>query len=101
MATKNSELKREKVAELALVLDGFVLMYRHHAAIEDTEIFPAWKQSLPAGRLDDLGEKFEDIEHEQFGDDGFEKALDQIRKTEKILGFRDLNRYTAPPAPNS
>ena len=44
---------------------GFVLMYRNHAAREDTIIFPAWKNTMMGGQLDEMSEKFEDIEHEQ------------------------------------
>jgi len=35
-----------------------------------------------------MGEKFEDIEHEQFGEDGFEKAVRQIKEDE----YRENNR---------
>jgi hemerythrin superfamily protein len=42
-------------------------MYRPHAAREDTAIFPAWKQRLTATELDEMGDKFEEIEREQFG----------------------------------
>jgi len=34
---------------------------------EDTIIFPAWKQTMTAKQLDEMNDKFEDIEHEQFG----------------------------------
>ena len=34
---------------------------------EDTIIFPAWKQTITAKQLDEMNDKFEDIEHEQFG----------------------------------
>jgi len=32
--------------EFARNLEAFARMYEHHAAIEDTIIFPAWKQTM-------------------------------------------------------
>ena len=47
-------------------------------------------------QLDEMNEKFEDIEHEQFGEDGFENALKQIADIEQSLGLSDLAQFTAP-----
>jgi hemerythrin-like domain-containing protein len=80
-------------------LQSLVRMYEHHAAIEDTIVFPAWKQTLNADQLDEMNDKFEDIEHEQFGEDGFEEALKQIADIEQSLGLSDLSKFTAPPPP--
>jgi hemerythrin-like domain-containing protein len=85
---------------LAQVLDSFVLMYRHHAAREDTIIFPAWKHTLTAKQLDELGEQFEEIEHQQFGEDGFKDAVKQISDIEGSLGLADLAQFTAPSPPS-
>lgn len=84
--------------ELSRVLSGFVRMYEAHAAREDTIVFPAWKDLLSSDEYDELGEKFEDIEQEQFGEDGFEEALKQIAAIEASVGLDDLAKYT-PPAP--
>src|SRR5207249_1281789 len=84
---------------LEKALDAFVLMYQHHAAREDTIVFPAWKQTLTAKQLDEMGDKFEDIEQEQFGKDGFEDAVRQINDIEGSLGLSDLSQFTAPPPP--
>jgi hemerythrin-like domain-containing protein len=81
---------------LAKVLEGFVLMYRHHAAREDTIIFPAWKETMNDDQLDEMNDKFEDIEHEQFGKDGFEDAVKQISAIESSLGLADISQFTAP-----
>src|SRR5436853_641579 len=59
----------------AETLEGFVRMYQHHAAREDTIVFPAWKDLITSDEYDELNDKFEDIEHEQFGEDGFEDAV--------------------------
>src|SRR5436853_3450951 len=84
---------------LARTLDSFVLMYRNHAAREDTIIFPAWKKTLSARQLDEMNDKFEDIEHEQFGEDGYELAVKQIGDIETSLSLADLAQFTAPPPP--
>src|SRR5882724_2728198 len=84
---------------LAGALESFVLMYRNHAAREDTIIFPAWKQTMTGKQLDEIGDKFEDIEKEQFGGDGFEDAVKQISAIEGSLGLADIAQFTAPPPP--
>lgn len=82
---------------LARSLDGIELMYAHHAAREDTIVFPAWKNALSARQLDDMGALFEDIERRQFGEDGFEDAVAQIARVEEALGIADISQFTPPP----
>jgi hemerythrin-like domain-containing protein len=86
---------------LARALDSVELMYEHHAAREDTIVFPAWKDALSAHQLGEMGEKFEEIEHQQFGKDGFEDAVTQIGRIEQALGLTDIARFTAPPPPKA
>jgi hemerythrin-like domain-containing protein len=86
-------------AQLAGALDALVRMYRAHASREDTIVFPAWKQTLTVEQLDEMNDKFEDIEHEQFGEDGFEDAVKQIAGIESELGLADLAGFTAPSPP--
>jgi hemerythrin-like domain-containing protein len=86
---------------LAKALESFVLMYRNHAAREDTIIFPAWKLTLTAGQLDEMGDKFEEIEKQQFGADGYEDAVNQMAAIEASLGLADLSQFTAPPPPQA
>jgi hemerythrin-like domain-containing protein len=97
--TKADRIASNSVEPLAKTLEAFVRMYEHHAAIEDTVIFPAWKAATGQGALDELGEKFEDIEHEQFGDDGFEMALKRMEEIESSLGMANLDMFTAPSPP--
>lgn len=78
-------------------LDSFVRMYQHHAAREDTIIFPAWKDVLTPDEYDELNDKFEEIEHQQFGEDGFEDAVKQIGEIEALLGLDDISKFTSPP----
>jgi hemerythrin-like domain-containing protein len=87
------------VEPLAKALESFVRMYEHHAAIEDTVVFPAWKAAVGSNELDALGEKFEEIEHEQFGGDGYETALKRMEEIEQSLGLSNLDMFTAPPPP--
>ena len=86
---------------LARALDTFVLMYRNHAAREDTVVFPAWKTALSERQLHEMGDKFEDIEKQMFGHDGFEDAVKQIADIEQSLGLADLAKFTAPPHPKT
>lgn len=80
-------------------LESFVRMYEHHAALEDTIIFPAWKETLKDGELDEMGAKFEEIEDQQFGGDGFDAAVKRIGEIEESLGLANLEMFTAPPPP--
>ena len=76
-------------------------MYQNHTAREDTIVFPAWKDALSERQLREMGDKFEDIERQQFGKDGFEDAVKQIGQIEQALGFADLAQFTAPPPPKA
>lgn len=84
--------------DLAKLFDTFTLMYQNHAAREDTIIFPAWKDLLTSDQYDELNDKFEDIEHAEFGEVGFEDAVKQIATIEGTLGVADIAQFT-PPAP--
>lgn len=95
----NARLSAGNAGQLATALDSLVRMYRSHAAREDTIVFPAWKETLTAKQLDEMNDKFEDIEHEQFGEDGFEDAVKQIGEIETTLSLADLSKFTAPPPP--
>jgi hemerythrin-like domain-containing protein len=95
---RNGAIGRDAEA-LAGVLDGFELMYEHHAAREDTVVFPAWKDALSAQQLDEMGDLFEEIEHKQFGKDGFEEAVAEITQIEQALGIADIAQFTPPQPP--
>ena len=98
-ATAGANISTSNTKSFAAALESLVRMYEHHAAIEDTVVFPAWKQTLNSKQLDEMNEKFEEIEHEQFGEDGFENALKQIAEIEQSLGLADLAQFTAPALP--
>jgi hemerythrin-like domain-containing protein len=86
---------------LAGAFETLDVMYENHAAREDTIVFPAWREGLSERQLHDLSETFEDIEHRQFGKDGFADAVKQIAAVEEALGFADLGQFTAPKPPRS
>ena len=86
---------------LARAFETLFLMHANHAAREDTIVFPAWANGISDQQLAEMGERFEEIEHKQFGKDGFDSAVAQIAALEGSLGFSDLNKFTAPPPPKA
>jgi hemerythrin-like domain-containing protein len=86
---------------LANALQSFARMYEVHAAREDTVVFPAWKRTMSPKEYDAAGDRFEDIEHQQFGKDGFDDAVQQMAGIEEELGLADLAALTAPPPPKA
>jgi hemerythrin-like domain-containing protein len=98
--TKSGKIGSGNAEPLARSLEAFVLMYRNHAAREDTIVFPAWKTHFSEKQLDELSDQFEDIEHKMFGKDGFDDAVEKISAIETALGFADLSQFTAPPPPS-
>jgi hemerythrin-like domain-containing protein len=97
--TASEKIASGSMSSFVSALESFVRMYEHHAAIEDTIVFPAWKATMDGKQLDDIGEKFEEIEQQQFGDDGFASAVKRIADIEQSLGMADLGLFTAPPPP--
>jgi len=99
--TKNGRIASGNAEPLSRSLEAFVLMYRNHAAREDTIVFPAWKKHFSDKQLDELADQFEDIEHKMFGKDGFDDAVEKISAIETALGFADLSQFTASPPPKA
>jgi hemerythrin-like domain-containing protein len=86
--------KEDNRKELVVAVEAFVRMYRPHEAREDTVLFPALHKVFSARQLKDLGEQFEKEEDRLFGDEGFEKTVDQVAALEKSLGVYDLEQFT-------
>lgn len=99
--TKAGRIATGQAQGMAKAMTGFSRMYEAHAAREDTIVFPAFKKALGERQFKDLGEQFEEIEHQQFGADGFDVALNRVGAIEQALGLSDLARFTAPPAPSA
>jgi hemerythrin-like domain-containing protein len=97
--TQGSKLGPANSGNLASALDSFALMYQYHAAREDTIIFPTWKQTMTEEQYNEMGDKFEEIEKQQFGGDGYEDAVKEITDIESSLGLSDISQFTAPPPP--
>lgn len=75
-------------------ISAFIRMYRPHAAREDTVLFPAFRELMPAEDYEKLGETFEDREHELFGEEGFTGIVGDVADLERKLGIYDLNKFT-------
>ena len=58
-----------------------------------------WDRDEAIKHFDEIGEQFEDIEHRQFGEDGFDDALDAIARVESTLGVDSLAAFTAAAPP--
>ncbi|HKY42748.1 MAG TPA: hemerythrin domain-containing protein [Pyrinomonadaceae bacterium] len=97
--TREDRIPSNRVEPLARALESFVRMYEHHAAIEDTVVFPVWKAAVGEAELDALAAKFEEIESEHFGGDGFDTALKRMEEIETSLGLSNLEMFTAPEPP--
>ncbi|HET9931814.1 MAG TPA: hemerythrin domain-containing protein [Polyangiaceae bacterium] len=82
--------------ELAQALRAFVRMYRPHAAREDTVVFPAFRDVVGGAAYRELGEQFEDKEHQLFGEHGFENIVKEVSKLEAALKIDNLADFTPP-----
>jgi hemerythrin-like domain-containing protein len=76
-------------------LSAFIRMYEPHEAREDTVVFPALRDIVPAKDFRDMAEIFEDEEHRRFGQAGFQGVVDKVAEIEKGLGIFDLSQFTA------
>jgi hypothetical protein len=93
-ATRQRSLGPERRQLLTTNLQAFVHMYAPHAAWEDTELFPAFRQLYTEAELDRLGERFEAQEHKLLGGAGFEGSLKEVGDLEKALEIHDLGKFT-------
>src|SRR6478609_4301811 len=73
--------------ELGQLLRSFGHMYRAHASREDTVAFPAFRSLLSAAEYAELGEQFEEREHQLLGQQGFEGAVAEVARLEAQLGI--------------
>jgi hemerythrin-like domain-containing protein len=87
---------QESRQELIGLLHLFGRMYQPHAAREDTVLFPALHKLVSAKEYEALGDPFEEREQKLFGQDGFEKIVDEVAGLEKSLGILDLAQFTPP-----
>ena len=97
--TRRGRIDPLSAKPLGRALHQFAIMYAHHAAREDTEVFTAWKDSLSASAFKEMGEQFEHIERRVFGHDGFEDAARHIAELEGEMGLSDLAAFTVEVPP--
>jgi hemerythrin-like domain-containing protein len=81
---------------LVQALWSFSRMYRPHAAREDTVLFPAFERMVGSAAYFELGEQFEDEEHELFGQDDFAGVVREVAGLERELGIHNLAQFTGP-----
>ncbi len=93
-ATKQKSLTPPQRQALVVGMKQFVDMYAPHAAWEDTELFPAFRQLYSEAELDRLGDRFEEQEHKLLRGGGFEGSLKEVEELEKALGIHDLSKFT-------
>ena len=78
-------------------LDAFVTMYEPHEAWEDTVIYPALRALTTQATLDELAERFADLES-GYSDLALARILDRVAGVEEQLGIHDLASFTPPPS---
>lgn len=89
-----NKLSSDKRDEIIQILNDFNRMYRPHKSREDTVLFPAIKEIIPSKEYLELGEQFEEKEHELFGENGFESIVSKVENLEKQLNIFDLKQFT-------
>jgi hemerythrin-like domain-containing protein len=96
LAATTGAAATDQPARDALVqnMSAFIRMYEPHEAREDTVVFPALRNVVPAKEFRDLAETFEDEEHRRFGQAGFQGVVDKVADIEKSLGIYDLSQFT-------
>jgi hemerythrin-like domain-containing protein len=96
LAATTAAAPRGEPAREALIQDmaAFIRMYEPHEAREDTVVFPALRDVVPATQFRDLADTFEDEEHRRFGQRGFQGVVDNVADIEKSLGIYDLSQFT-------
>lgn len=87
----------EPDAQLKETLKEYINMYRPHTAREDTVLFPAFKRLISQKEYDLLGDLFEAREKQLFGEDGFNKIVEEVAQLEKELGIYTLSNFTPVP----
>jgi hemerythrin-like domain-containing protein len=97
--TRAGTLNTATATKLSGAMQAFVRMYEPHEAREDTVIFPAFRQAVPAQEFADLGQHFADLEQQQFKRDEFTAMVARITSIEQALGVYDLAQFTPEITP--
>lgn len=89
-----AKLNQKENIEIKKLMQKFIDMYRPHEAREDTVLFPQVRDLINEKEFKELSEKFEKIEHEKFGEHGFNDMVQKITAIEKELGIYKLEQFT-------
>ncbi|GFP76311.1 putative protein [Clostridium fungisolvens] len=84
----------ENIIQLIQLLTLYINMYEPHSAREDTVVFPELHELVTPEEFKELGERFEEIEEQKFGEDGFEHIVNKIAEIEQVLGIYNLAQFT-------
>jgi hemerythrin-like domain-containing protein len=90
----NSRRDGDDRRQLVGAMRSFMIMYRPHAAREDTDLFPKLRSLVSQHEYDAMAEQFERTEKQTFGEDGFEKMVDRVAQIERMVGIDDLAKFT-------
>ena len=93
LAAGGSSSPDQRRTEISSRLTQFVRMYRPHESREDTVLFPAFHAMHTPKEWGRLGERFEGLEKDVLGDQGFEHAVERVAKLERELGIEDLAQF--------
>ncbi len=87
-------------AGLRAAMQSYATMYIPHAAREDTVAFPALARLLSGDEQHELAERFEEMEEQRFGHDGFATVVAHVADIEERLGIGDLGGLHAGRGPD-
>ncbi len=89
------QLKEPADAErLTRDVRAYIRMYQPHSAREGSVLFVDLHTVVEPKEYEEMGDRFEEIEHEKLGENGFENAVSQVAAMEKTLGIYDLSQFT-------
>jgi hypothetical protein len=57
-------------------------------------LFPAFREVVGRAGYPELGERFEEKEHEIFGEHGFQAVVAQVSQLETAFGIANLTQFT-------
>lgn len=94
IAKSSKKIDKKTCKSIISLLKKFIKMYRPHEAREDTVLFPQVRSLISKNEFEELGEKFEDLEHKLFGEEGFLGIVKNVENIEKGLGIYQLEQFT-------
>jgi hemerythrin-like domain-containing protein len=83
-----------KFGDLPTLLRSYATMYYPHISRENSILFRDLRKVTPPREYAEMGERFEQVEQERLGGEGYEKTLAQVVEIEKSLRINDLAKFT-------